>query len=139
LAARVNGFRGSVFVVEDEPLILLELQQMLSELGWEVVHLASDIDSATEIARSTEFDLGILDVNVKGRTSSSVAEILRTKHVPVIVATGYYIENVIENYPGVIFLQKPYMTTDLENALARAVAHRQKSLIKGGRPSVEPA
>ena len=93
MAARVNGFRGSVFVVEDEPLILLELQQMLSELGWEVVHLASDIDSATEIARSTEFDLGILDVNVKGRTSSSVAEILRTKHVPVIVATGYYIEN----------------------------------------------
>ena len=80
LPGRVNGFIGSVFVVEDEPLILLELQQMLSELGWEVVHLASDIDSATEIARSTEFDLGILDVNVKGRTSSSVAEILRTKH-----------------------------------------------------------
>jgi CheY-like chemotaxis protein len=82
-----------------------------------------------EIAGSAEFDLGILDVNVKGQTSGSVAEILRTKHVPVIVATGYSTENLIENYPGVIFLHKPYMRSDLENALARAVPGRQEKAL----------
>jgi DNA-binding response OmpR family regulator len=107
LPGRVNGFIGSVFVVEDEPLILLELQQMLSDLGWKVAHFASDIGRAIEIARSAEFDLGILDVNVQGHASGSVAEILRSKQVPVIVATGYNAENIIEDYPGVIFYRNP--------------------------------
>ena len=115
--------RRIVLVVEDEPLIMLELQQMLTELGWDVAHEASDIDRAIELARSEVLDLAILDVNVKGRTSFPVADILEKRNIPIILATGYNTELIIENYPRVIYLQKPYVKSDLAKSLERAVNH----------------
>jgi CheY-like chemotaxis protein len=110
--------------VEDEPLILLELQHMLSELGWAVTHFASDIDKAIRIAQTERFDIAILDVNVRGRTSFAVAEILRSRNVPVVLATGYSTEIIIDNYPGAVFLQKPYLKAELTEAIAQALAVR---------------
>ena len=108
-------------MVEDEPLILLQLRQMLEELGWHVTHVASDIDRAMELARSEEFEVGILDVNIRGRTSLPVAEILQERHVPIILATGYSTEVIAEKYPQITYLQKPYVRRDLANAIARAL------------------
>jgi CheY-like chemotaxis protein len=122
LARRVYDPKGEVLIVEDEPLILLELQHMLSELGWAVTHFASDIDKAIDIAQTERFDIAILDVNVKGRTSFAVAEVLRNRKVPVVLATGYSTEIIIENYPGAIFLQKPYLKAELAEAIAKALA-----------------
>jgi CheY-like chemotaxis protein len=122
LARRVYDPKGDVLIVEDEPLILLELQHMLSELGWAVTHFASDIDKAIDIAQMERFDIAILDVNVKGRTSFAVAEVLRNRNVPVVLATGYSTEIIIENYPGAIFLQKPYLKAELAEAIAKALA-----------------
>jgi CheY-like chemotaxis protein len=113
--------RGVVLVVEDEPLIMLELQAMLTDLGWDVAHLASDIDRAIELAQSKDLDIAILDVNVKGRTSFPVADILEKRKVPIILATGYSTEVIVENYPRAIYLQKPYVRSDLAKALARAL------------------
>jgi len=122
LARRVYDPKGDVLIVEDEPLILLELQHTLSELGWVVTHFASDIDKAIDIAQTERFDIAILDVNVKGRTSFAVAEVLRNRNVPVVLATGYSTEIIIENYPGAIFLQKPYLKAELAEAIAKALA-----------------
>jgi CheY-like chemotaxis protein len=122
LARRVCDPKGDVLIVEDEPLILIELQHTLSELGWVVTHFASDIDKAIDIAQTERFDIAILDVNVKGRTSFAVAEVLRNRNVPVVLATGYSTEIIIENYPGAIFLQKPYLKAELAEAIAKALA-----------------
>ena len=114
--------------MEDEPLILLELRKMLTELGWKVASSASDIEEAQRLALSGTFDLGIIDMNLKGRTSSTVAEILRAKQIPVIIASGYSREIISAACPGAVFLQKPYIAADLENAIARAMpALQQKS------------
>jgi DNA-binding NtrC family response regulator len=118
----VHDHRHDVLVVEDEPLILLELMQMLEELGWHATHVASDIDRAMELARSEKFEVGILDVNVRGRTSSPVAEILEERHVPIILATGYSTDVISEKYPQFTYLQKPYVRRDLADALTRALA-----------------
>ena len=113
--------RGIVLIVEDEPLIMLELQTMLTDLGWDVAHLASDIDRAIELAQREALDLAILDVNVKGRTSFPVADILEKRKVPIILATGYSTEVIVENYPRATYLQKPYVRSDLARALTRAL------------------
>jgi CheY-like chemotaxis protein len=125
---RVDYWKGTAFIVEDEPLILLELRKMLAELGWKVVFSASDLEEAQRLAVKGTFDLGILDMNLKGRTSSGVAEILKTKQIPVIVASGYTQDIITAAYPGAIFLQKPYLAADLASAIARAMpALQQKS------------
>ena len=118
---RVQEHKGSAFVLEDEPLILLELEQMLRALGWHVAHMSSDIDRALELARGEAFDVAILDINVRGRTSFEVAHILHERKVPTILATGYSTELVAANCAEVVFLQKPYLQRDLAVALSQAL------------------
>jgi CheY-like chemotaxis protein len=122
VAGRGTEHKGTVLVVEDEPLIMLELQHMLAELGWHVPFLASDVDTALELAQREALDVGILDVNLKGRTSFPVADVLQKRNVPIILATGYSTEVIIENYPYAIYLQKPYIKNDLAKALSDALA-----------------
>jgi CheY-like chemotaxis protein len=118
---RAHDFKGMVLIVEDEPLILLELRKMLAELGWTVVFSASDLDGAHRLASRGTFDLAILDMNLKGRSSSTVAEILKARQIPVIVASGYSQDIINAACPGAVFLQKPYLTADLASAIMRAM------------------
>jgi CheY-like chemotaxis protein len=123
---RADHYKGTALIVEDEPLILLELRKMLAELGWKATFWASDLAEAQRLASRATFDLGILDLNLRGRLSSTVVEILKIRQIPVIVATGYS-ENIINDAcPGVVFLQKPYLAADLEGAIARAMPDLQR-------------
>jgi hypothetical protein len=77
-----------VLLVEDEVMIRLMVADMLEELGYTVVAEAGHIDQALELAQSVEFDLAILDVNLKGKLSTPVAELIRSHERPIIFATG---------------------------------------------------
>jgi DNA-binding NtrC family response regulator len=123
---RADHYKGTALIVEDEPLILLELRKMLAELGWKAVYLAGDVDEAERLASGATFDLGILDMNLKGRSSSTVAEILKTRQIPVIVASGYSQDIIHAACPGAVFLQKPYLAADLERAIVRAMPDLQR-------------
>jgi CheY-like chemotaxis protein len=123
---RAEHHNGTALIVEDEPLILLELRKMLLELGWKAVYSAGDLDEAQRLASKATFDLGILDMNLKGRSSSTVAEILRTRQIPVIVASGYSQDIIHASCPGVVFLQKPYIAADLQRAIIRAMPNLQR-------------
>ena len=123
---RADHFKRTVLIVEDEPLILLELRKMLAELGWKAVYWTGDVDEAEKLASRATFDLGILDMNLKGRSSSSVAEILKTRQIPLIVASGYSQDIIHAACPGAIFLQKPYLAADLERAIVRAMPDLQR-------------
>ena len=123
---RADHHNGRALIVEDEPLILLDLRKMLAELGWKVVYSAGDLDEAQRLATKATFDLGILDMNLKGRSSSPVAEILKTRQIPIIVASGYSQDIIHAACPGAVFLQKPYLADDLERAIARAMPDLQR-------------
>ncbi len=94
---------------------------MLLELGWKVVYSAGDLDEAERLATNATANLGILDMNLKGRSSTSVAEILKSRQIPVIVASGYSQDIIQAAFPGVVFLQKPYLAADLQRAIIRAM------------------
>ena len=57
---------GAVFLVEDEALIRMMIADMVEELGHRVVAEAGSIQAAEPLARTTVFDLGILDINIGG-------------------------------------------------------------------------
>src|SRR5260221_4468523 len=78
-----------VFIVEDEALILFNLQDMLEDLGCEVVASALRIDEALAKGGELAFDVAILDVNVAGERIDSVADLLASRGVPFFFATGY--------------------------------------------------
>src|SRR3979409_2313229 len=71
---------GSVFLVEDEVMIRMMVADMLEELGYSIAAEAGEINDAIRLAKSTEFDIAILDVNVNGKVISPVASVIEARN-----------------------------------------------------------
>jgi CheY-like chemotaxis protein len=106
-----------ILIVEDEMMVVLDLEDMIRELGHVVVASAMRIEAALEYAASADFDVAILDVNVAGRMSFPVAKVLRARGIPVIFATGYGMSAMPEELHDHAILHKPFRIADLSREL----------------------
>ena len=112
-----------VLIVEDETLVAMLLEDMLSDFGCQVTAIASRVAQAVEIARDADqvFDVAILDVNVAGEAITPVAEALAARPAPFVFATGYGESGVPEGFRGRPVLQKPFGSADVQARLREAV------------------
>jgi CheY-like chemotaxis protein len=110
-----------ILVVEDELMISMLVEDMLSELGHQVVGVAASLEEATRLAREAEFDGALLDVNLNGKKVDAVAEALVVRNIPFVFTTGYGQQGVPDAFRDRPTLQKPYQTEQLGAALARAI------------------
>ena len=112
--------RHRILIVEDEMLIAMLVEQMVEDLGYDVVGPALTIDEALSLIDREIFDCAVLDMNLgHGISSAPVAEALRTKGVPFLFASGYGANGTVENLSTVPVLNKPFLAHDLEKALQR--------------------
>jgi CheY-like chemotaxis protein len=111
-----------VLVVEDEFLVALHLEDVLTVMGHQVVGPASRLNEALDLARTSEIDFAVLDVNLAGTHSFPVAEVLRERGIPFVFATGYGAEGLVDGYRHQPTLQKPYERYELEQAIRSAFA-----------------
>ncbi len=109
-----------VLVVEDEMTIALLVEEMLIGLGHEVAGLALRLSQATKLAQNAQIDFAVLDVNLDGGPSFPVAQILESRGVPFVFATGYGSAGVDACYRGRgIVIKKPFDAKDLKAAIDR--------------------
>ena len=112
------GLSGDVMVVEDNLIIALDAEDMLSELGASAVHTAANVAAALELVASKTLAFALLDVNLGVETSTSVADALAEAGVPYAFATGYGDRTEIaRERPGVPIIQKPYGRESIAEAL----------------------
>ena len=111
-----------VLIVEDELMIRMLLEGMLTDLGHSVAAEAGGLDEAISLARQAEFDLAVLDVNLNGTPVTPVVEILIQRGLPFIFASGYGQRGLPEAYQTAPILQKPFQADALEQAI-NAVAN----------------
>src|SRR6185295_15398151 len=78
-----------VLVVEDEMMVSMLIEDMLSDLGCTVVGPASRLDEALELAKADGIDCAVLDVNLGGQPIFPLADLLRQMGRPFAFATGY--------------------------------------------------
>lgn len=110
--------RRRILVVEDEPIVAIALQDMLDDLGYEVVGPAFRAEAGLLLARTDEIDAAILDVNLGGGADSyGVAAALRARGILYLFATGYGRMGLEPGHEEVPVLQKPYRETQLDAAL----------------------
>ena len=107
----------SILVVEDEMLVLLNVEDMLADLGCTAVCAAANSDQALALIDAQDFDLAMVDVNLDGRKSYAVADALAARGVPFVFSTGYSGESLDEGYRDHPVLGKPYRDVELANAL----------------------
>ncbi len=113
--AALAGLR--VLVVEDEMMVSMLIEDMLSDMGCLVVGPASRLDEAIEIAQTAEIDCAVLDVNLGGQPIFPLADILRARGCPFAFATGYGDAGLRDADRGTPVLQKPFREGDLARVL----------------------
>jgi CheY-like chemotaxis protein len=123
--SELNGAR--VLIVEDDAIIAMMVEDMLVEFGCEIVGTAARLEAAVEKARSLSIDLAMLDVNLDGRDTFPVAEILVERGVPFVFATGYGAQVTEGRFQHAPTLQKPYETQTLRRMLVRALDEHRHS------------
>lgn len=111
-----------VLIVEDEVLLALSLQEMLTSLGCEVAAWSSSLVDAIRRASFESFDAALLDVNMGGLNVHPVAEVLKERGLPFILTTGY--EELDWDRETAPVIRKPFRTEDVARALRRLLANR---------------
>jgi DNA-binding response OmpR family regulator len=106
-------------VVEDEIMVAMYVEDLLTELGFEVAGLATGLDQALPLAREGCFDFAVLDINLAGQSSFPVADVLRARGIPFLFASGYSSKGLSDGYRDAIRIQKPFLSRDLAEAIAR--------------------
>lgn len=111
-----------VLVVEDEALVSMLVEDMLTDLGCTIVGPAAEIEEALRLAGSAEIDAALLDVNLGGRPIFPVADALKARGVPFAFASGYGEAGLTEDHRGATVLQKPFREADLRRVLENLVS-----------------
>jgi len=106
-------------VVEDEMMVLLMIEDMLGDLGCEVVASAATAQQALELIATQSFDAALLDMNLNGEKSDRVAEALVARGVPFIFCTGSSALDVAPEFRDHLILSKPFSYDDLVDRLTR--------------------
>ncbi len=121
-----------ILVAEDETIIRLDLVEMLTEAGYEVVAQAENGAVAIELAKQHKPDLAILDVKMPEVDGITAAEQI-ISIAPVLMLTAFSQRELVERArdAGVMaYVVKPFSINDLVPAIEIAISrHRQmKSL-----------
>ncbi|MGA2127356.1 MAG: response regulator [Xanthobacteraceae bacterium] len=109
-----------ILVIEDEAMVAMLLEDMLIELGHQVVATAGEMHRAVKLASELTVDLAIVDVNLHGEPAYPLATILTGRRVPFFFATGYGAAGLKQEWRGVTALQKPFQARELAAAISRA-------------------
>jgi CheY-like chemotaxis protein len=120
--SRVSALAGRrVLLVEDERLIALLAEDMLTDLGCEVVGPAASLAEARALAdREGKLDAALLDVNLRGEPVHPLAEALRARGVAVVLVSGYA-DPLAGSAAALPVVAKPYLSADLAAALTAAL------------------
>ena len=110
-----------ILIVEDEAMIALLIEDVLTDLGSTVVGPAARLDEALALARSAEVDLAALDLNLAGDPVYPVAEALAQRGIPFVFMTGYGQLGIAERWRGRPSIAKPFRPTQLASFLREAL------------------
>jgi response regulator NasT len=115
-----------VLIAEDEPIVRMDIKEILEGQGYEVVGEASDGQVAVELARKLKPDVIIMDIRMPNLDGIEAAKILTQEEIaPIIFLTAYSDKELVEKAKevGVIsYIVKPFKESDLFPAIEIAIA-----------------
>lgn len=127
-----------VLIIEDEPLIAMDIEALVTDLGHEVVGIAATKSEATELAEREKPALILADIQLADGSSGldAVNEILGAHNVPVVFVTAYPERLLTGERPEPAFLvTKPFKPEMLKAVMSQALFFD----VKAGRPKSDAA
>jgi CheY-like chemotaxis protein/DNA-directed RNA polymerase specialized sigma24 family protein len=124
LAELEGQTRARVLIIEDEPIIAMDIEAIVNELGHEVVGIAVTRDEAVALARSEQPGLVLADIQLADDSSGidAVSDILDDIQLPVIFITAFPERLLTGDRPEPTFLiTKPFQERTVKASIAQAL------------------
>jgi CheY-like chemotaxis protein len=119
-----SELESKVLIIEDEPIIALDLENLVTELGHEVVGTAATRDQAVKLALTKKPGLVLADINLGegGSGMDAVTEILTSFDIPVIFITAYPEKLLTGERPEPTYLiAKPFLPETVQATVGQAL------------------
>lgn len=119
-----NQVANEILIIEDEPMIALDIETMVQELGHTVTGIARTHKEAIASARVHEPGLVLADIQLADGSSglAAVNEILASISVPVIFITAYPERLLTGEKPEPTFLiTKPFRADTVRATISQAL------------------
>lgn len=109
---------GRVLLVEDNLIIAMDAEDILTKLGATEVMTVSNVAQALDTLRRERPDIAVLDINLGEETSFPVADALKAAGIRFVFATGYGDQlRLPEAHAGTPMVKKPYTAASLSRLL----------------------
>jgi len=120
------GLAGSrLLIIEDEPLIALQMATVLEQAGAKIVGTPGTIEQALKAVETLPLDGALLDGNLRGLKVGEVAAALTDRGIPFAFVSGYGREHLPAGFPDVDILPKPFSSQSLIDAATRLASAAQ--------------
>ncbi len=120
-----NSRPTRVLVAEDEALIRLDLVELLTDEGFEVIGQAADGEEAVKLARELEPDLVIMDVKMPRMDGIAAAESIAEERIaPIVMLTAFNQRDLVErarDAGAMAYVVKPFDASDVVPAIEIAI------------------
>lgn len=120
----MTNTKADVLIIEDEPLISMDLETVVEEMGHTVLGIARTHDEAIQIVASGKPELILADIQLADGSSGldTVHELIANASVPVIFITAYPERFLMgEQPPKAWLLAKPFQPEDVRTVVRRAL------------------
>lgn len=110
----------TVLLVEDEPLIALDVRSTLEDCACIVLDECSGVAAALKLIDTNRIDIAVLDLNIHKEHTLAVADALMARGVPFVWLSGYNRDFLPEPYRVHPFVGKPFVKHHLLTAMTDA-------------------
>ena len=105
-----------ILILEDDPLIALDLQMIVESSGHEVVDICSSLSSADrELDR--HFDFALLDIDLPDGKSFGLASRLDERHIPYAFVSASVQAELPAHLRHARFIAKPFQAASVVNSI----------------------
>ena len=118
--------RKLVLVVEDEPLLALDLENHLRKAGARVI-TAGHLDVALSMAGHPDLSGAVVDLRLGKECAFSVCQRLAQRDVPFVIHTGYPADAVQREWPWVPIIEKPVSLDQIADTLSRSLSAKVRT------------
>lgn len=106
-----------ILIVEDEAIVAMVMEEMIQDLGYEVVGPAGTVVAAEAAIAANAIDAALLDLHIGGTSALPLARLLAARNVPFAFATGESSPAAVE-FPHARILHKPFDGAALQQTVA---------------------
>lgn len=106
-----------ILLLEDEPLIALEVEDLCKENGASTIITHSVVEDAESVL-SEPFDIAVIDLILRGKSALPLADRLLANETPIVFTTGGDADGQLQmRFPNAPLVRKPYTGSELIDAL----------------------